>query len=74
MVHVNGTSDSSGRAVALSMKQDHDAEGPIVSIDATAQNFVVLDQTVRVEISGLKNASGEIVATRIEKRAASASR
>jgi len=92
VVHVNGTIDSSGRAVALSVRQDDDVEGPIASIDATAQTFVVLGQTIRVttetsfdsslagftaltvglqvEVSGLKNASGDIVATRIEKRSA----
>ncbi len=93
VVHVNGTvDDSTGKAVALSVKQDDDLEGPISSIDAVNQTFVVLAHTVRVttetsfdstianfagltqglqvEVSGLKNAAGEIVATRIEKRAA----
>jgi Domain of unknown function (DUF5666) len=93
VVHVSGhIDDSTGRAVAESVRQDDDLEGPIASVDATAQTFVVLAHTVRVttetsfdssianfagltvglqvEISGLKNAAGEIVATRIEKRGA----
>ena len=92
VVHVTGTIDSSGRAVAMSVRQDDDVEGPISSINATQQTFVVLGQTIRVntetsfdssladfaaltvglqvEISGLANSAGEIVATRIEKREA----
>jgi hypothetical protein len=92
VVHVRGRIDGGGRAVADSVRQDDDLEGPITRIDAAAQTFVVLAHTVRVtpetsfddslgnfaaltvglqvEISGLKNAAGEIVATRIEKRRA----
>lgn len=94
VVHVKGRIDGSGRAVADSVRQDDDLEGPITSIDATAQTFVVLAHTVRVttetsfdaslgnfaalavgvqvEVSGLANSAGEIVATRIEKRATGA--
>ena len=94
VVHVKGRIDGSGHAVADSVRQDDDLEGPITSIDATAQTFVVLAHTVRVttetsfdaslgnfaalavgvqvEVSGLANSAGEIVATRIEKRATGA--
>jgi len=97
VVHVNGrVDDRTGRAVADSVRQDDDLEGPIASVDSTNQTFVVLAHTVRVttdtsfdstlanfagltvglqvEISGLKNSAGEIVATRIEKRAAGETR
>jgi Domain of unknown function (DUF5666) len=93
VVHVRGRiDDRSGRATADSVRQDDDLEGPITSIDAANQTFVVLAHTVRVttetsfdsllgnfaalavglqvEISGLKNSAGEVVATRIEKRRA----
>ena len=85
--------DSSGRAVADSIRQDDNLEGPISSLDAAAQTFVVLAHTVRVtaetsfddslgtsfaalsvglqvEVSGMPNASGDIIATRIERRGA----
>jgi hypothetical protein len=97
VVHVKGRiDDRSGRAVADSVRQDDDLEGPISSIDTANQTFVVLAHTVRVttetsfddslgnfaalavglqvEISGLKNSTGEIVATRIEKRRAGETR
>ncbi|MBK9250394.1 MAG: hypothetical protein IPM70_00315 [Proteobacteria bacterium] len=97
VVHVRGRiDDRSGRATADSVRQDDDLEGPITSIDAANQTFVVLAHTVRVttetsfddslgtfadlavglqvEISGLKNAAGEVVATRIEKRKAGETR
>jgi hypothetical protein len=93
VVHVNGRiDDRTGRAVADSVRQDDDLEGPIGSIDTANQTFVVLAHTVRVttetsfddslgsfanltvglqvEVSGLANSAGEIVATRIEKRKA----
>jgi Domain of unknown function (DUF5666) len=97
VVHVRGRiDDRSGRATADSVRQDDDLEGPISSIDAANQTFVVLAHTVRVttetsfddslgtfadlavglqvEISGLKNSAGEVVATRIEKRRAGETR
>jgi hypothetical protein len=95
MVHIKGrVNSSSGQATADSVNQDDDLEGPITSIDAVAQTFVVLAHTVRVtadtsfddslgtasfagltvglqvEVSGMPDASGNIVATRIEKRGA----
>ncbi len=96
VVHVRGRhNETSGRAVADSVRQDDNLEGPITAIDAAAQTFVVLAHTVRVtpetsfddslgtsfaaltvglqvEVSGLQNAAGDIIATRIEKRSAGA--
>lgn len=92
IVELRGRIDErTGAAVADSIDQDNEVEGPITSIDATAQTFVVLSHTVRVtpetsfddslgtsfaaltvglevEVSGMPDASGNIVATRIEAR------
>jgi Domain of unknown function (DUF5666) len=95
MVQIQGRVDrSSGRATADVVRRHDILEGPIASIDAAAQTFVILAHTVRitadtsfddslgaanissltvglqVEVSGTPNASGDIVATRIEKRRA----
>jgi hypothetical protein len=48
IVHLKGRIDADGRAFADSIRQDDDLEGPITSIDAVAQTFVVLAHTVRV--------------------------
>jgi hypothetical protein len=94
IVHVQGRIDErTGQATAERVRQDDNLEGPITSIDAAAQTFVVLAQTVRVtaetsfddslgtsfaaltvdmqvEVSGMPDANGDIIATRIEKRSA----
>jgi Domain of unknown function (DUF5666) len=94
IVHIQGVmDDSTGLARAERVRQDNNLEGPITAIDAAAQTFVVLAQTVRVtaetsfddslgtsfavltvglqvEVSGMPNAAGHIIATRIEKRGA----
>lgn len=49
IVHLSGrVDDSTGQAVAVSIRQDDDLEGPITAINAAAQTFVVLAHTVRV--------------------------
>jgi hypothetical protein len=83
--------ERTGAAFADSIEQDNEVEGPITSIDAATQTFMVLSHTVRVtpetsfddslgtsfadltvglevEVSGMPDASGAIVATRIEDR------
>lgn len=83
--------DSTGRGFADLIEQDNEVEGPITSIDATAQTFMVLSHLIRVtpetsfddslgtsfaalavglevEVSGMPDASGAVVATRIEAR------
>jgi Domain of unknown function (DUF5666) len=93
IVHLKGRVDDSGHAVADSIDQDDNLEGPISSLDAAAQTFVLLAHTVRVtsetsfddslsttfaaltvglqvEVSGMPDANGDIVATRIERRGA----
>jgi Domain of unknown function (DUF5666) len=94
-VHLQGrVDDSTGRAVADSIRQDNELEGPISAVNTAAQTFVVLAHTVRVtpetsfddsfggfaaltvgrqvEVSGMRNASGDLIATRIEGRSAGA--
>jgi Domain of unknown function (DUF5666) len=97
IVHIKGSvNDATGQAVADSVRQDDDLEGPITSVNATDSTFVVLAHTVKVtadtsfdasispasiagltaglqvEVSGMPDATGNIVATRIEKRGAGA--
>ncbi len=49
IVHLKGrVNDSTGQAIADSIRQDDDLEGPISAIDVAAQTFVVLAHTVRV--------------------------
>jgi hypothetical protein len=93
IVHIHGNVDKrSGRAVANWIRQHDNLEGPISSVDATAQTFVVLGHTVvvnaetsfdnslgdfsalvvglQVEVNGMPDATGKIIATRVEKRRA----
>jgi Domain of unknown function (DUF5666) len=96
IVHIKGRVNSAGQAVADSVRQDDDLEGPITSVNVVDSTFVLLAHTVhvtadtsfdsnispatiaglaaglQVEVSGMPDASGDIVATRIEKRAAGA--
>jgi hypothetical protein len=91
IVHVHGNVDRrSGKAVANWIRQHNNLEGPISSVNATAQTFVVLGHTVvvnaetsfdnslgdftalvvglQVEVNGMPDATGNIIATRVEKR------
>lgn len=93
IVHVLGrVDDRTGRAVAESVRQDDNLEGPITAVDAAAQTFVVLAHTVKVtadtsfdnslgsfaaltvglqvEVNGNPDASGNLVATRVQARRA----
>ncbi len=95
VVVVQGTISDDGRTgTARTVSYNDDVEGPITSINATANTFVVLGQTVRVtgttafdggispasilglaagtvvEVSGLPDSTGVIVASRVERRAA----
>lgn len=95
VVVVQGTISDDGRTgTARTVAYNDDVEGPIASVNAAANTFVVLGQTVRVtgttvfdggispasilglaaahvvEVSGLPDSTGVIVASRVERRAA----
>jgi Domain of unknown function (DUF5666) len=95
VVAVHGTFDANGTTGAASrIDFNDDLEGPIQSLDLTAQSLVVMGQTVKVntgtqfegegvtgfsnlqegnviEVSGLPQADGTILATYIELKSAS---
>ncbi len=95
VVLVQGTISDDGRTgTARTVAYNDDVEGPVTSVNGTANTFVVLGQTVRVtgttafdggispasilglaagnvvEVSGLPDSTGVIVASRVERRAA----
>ena len=95
VVTISGTVNSDGKTgTATQVTFNGDAQGPVTSVDATSNSFVVLGQTIRlttatlldssiqpaditgvqpgtvVEVSGFADATGAIVASRLDAKQA----